>query len=86
MIGKGGGPYGTIPGLLDVVFVGTLDHVEPAVVQHGLQFLVADNLMETQGLVHFSFDGDIDADTGASLDILVGGVLDISDDILDFHI
>jgi hypothetical protein len=42
--------------------------------------------MKTEGLVHLGFDSNIDTDTRASLDILVRRVLDISDDIFDFHI
>jgi hypothetical protein len=86
LIGEGGGPYGTVSGLLDVVFVGALDYVEATVIQHRLQSLIANNLMKTEGLVHLGFDSNIDTDTRASLDILVRRVLDISDDIFDFHI
>lgn len=86
LIRVGSRPDWAIPGLLNVVLVGTLHNVKSAILQKGSQPLIAYNLMEPQWFIRVVLNRNLHANTGPSFDVLIGRELNTADDVSDLEI
>jgi len=86
LVGESGCPNGAVSCFLDVVLIRAFYDVEPAILEHGLQSFICDDFVEPQWLICEIFGKDLYAYVGSTLDILIGSILDATDDIGDFKI